>query len=289
MGPRSLKVIRVLEKLVNRIPTPKNVTVEKVGAITVRVHRPANPGKGPLPGVLWIHGGGYVMGLALQDDKLCRDFADRLGAVVVTLDYRCAPEDPYPAALDDCHDALVWLAARPDVDGSRIAIGGASAGGGLAAALAIAARERGAVAPVFQLLTYPMLDDRTALRRGIDERQFRMWNNKSNLYGWRSYLGAQPGSAGIPATAAPSRAEDLTGLPPAWIGVGTNDLFHDEDLEYAKRLEEAGVPCEVEVVDGAFHAFDLAVWTEVVKKFRSSQVAAFAEGLGITSPESPKP
>ena len=203
---------------------------------------------GPLPALLWVHGGGYVLGTAAQDDSVCGHFAQSLGIVVAAVEYRLAPEHPFPVPLHDCYDALTWLARQPQVDPSRIAVGGASAGGGLAAALALLAHERGEVQLAFQLLAYPMLDDRTAARTDIAESNFRLWNNTSNRFGWQSYTGYPPGSVEVSGLAAPSRYDDLSGLPPAWIGVGTLDLFHDEDLAYESRLREAGVECELEIV-----------------------------------------
>lgn len=280
VGPRVLRGVRVVERLAARRPPPADVSVERAGAVEVRVHRPPDAGEGPRAALLWIHGGGYVIGLAAQDDTLCRELARRLGAVVAAVDYRVAPEHPYPTPLHDCHDALEWLAARPDVDAARVAIAGASAGGGLAAALALLARRRGRVQPVFQALSYPMLDDRTVLRDDLDERHVRLWTNSSNRFGWASYLGTTPGSAGVEGTAAPAREDDLAGLPPAWIGVGSHDLFHDEDLRYAQRLRGAGVPCEVTLVDGAFHGFDALVpRAGVSRAFRSAQVSALASAL----------
>lgn len=282
VGPRSRPVVRVLDRLAARRPAPRDVEVHRVGAVEVRLHRPRPTGPGALPAVLWIHGGGYVIGSAAQDDRLCRDLARRLGALVAAVDYRLAPDHPFPTPLADCHDALVWLAESPEVDPARVAVAGASAGGGLAAGLAQLAVARGAVRPAFQLLTYPMLDDRTALRRDVDERGFRLWDNRSNRYGWTSYLGTEPGGPAAVAPAVPARAEDLSGLPPAWIGVGSLDLFLDEDLAYAERLRTAGVPCAVEVVDGAFHAFDMvAARVPVSRAFRDAQVAALAGGLAV--------
>jgi acetyl esterase/lipase len=277
IGSWTLRPVSSRTGLVSLVPA-KQVTVETVGPVTVRVHRPAGNAE-TSPAMLWIHGGGFVIGSAAQDDALCRHFADELGIVVASVDYRLAPEARFPVPLDDCHDALVWLANRPYVDATRIAVGGASAGGGLAAALAILAKERGEVTVGFQLLTYPMLDDRTGCRTGIDERHFRLWNNKSNRFGWQSYTGLAPGSPGVTGLAAPARYDDLSGLPAAWIGVGTLDLFHDEDLEYAARLEKAGVECAVVEVPGAFHGFDLVAKAAVVRQFRASQVAALAGAL----------
>jgi len=276
--PRTLKAIRLSTGLLARIPR-KGVTVEALGPISVRVHRPASS-PGPLPALLWIHGGGYVIGSAAQDDAVCRRFADQLGIVVAAVEYRLAPEHRFPVPLHDCHDALVWLAGQPTVDPTRVAVGGASAGGGLAAALAVLARQRAEVPLAFQLLAYPMLDDRTAERTDLDESNFRLWNNEANRFGWQSYTGHRPGSDEVSGLAAPSRLDDLAGLPPAWIGVGTLDLFHDEDLAYARRLREAGVGCELDVVEGAFHGFDLVrAKAGVSRAFRSAQLTALGAAL----------
>jgi acetyl esterase/lipase len=247
--------------------------------VTVRVHRPA-AGEGPWPALLWIHGGGYVIGTAAQDDDLCRHLAGKAGIVVAAVDYRLAPERPFPTPLHDCYDALAWLAGRPEVDPDHLAVGGGSAGGGLAAALALLARDRGEIAPVLQLLSYPMLDDRTAVRTDIDERHVRLWNNRANRFGWEAYTGAVPGSGGISPLAAPARCDDLSGLPPAWIGVGTLDLFYEEDCAYAERLGAAGVECQLEVVPGAFHGFDsVAPTSGVARQFRAAQVGALTTAL----------
>jgi acetyl esterase/lipase len=162
----------------------------------------------------------------------------------------------------------------------RIAIGGSSAGAGLAAGVALMAHDRNELPIAFQLLIYPMLDDRTALRNDIDMSGVRLWNNSCNRFGWSSYLRKPPGSAAVPAYAAPSRRENLSGLPPAWIGVGTFDLFHDEDRLYAKRLAESGVNCELRVVAGAYHGFDLfSPKAGVVRQFRQSYVSAMQRAL----------
>ena len=192
--------------------------METVGSIPVRVHRPLSTQQ-PLPALLWMHGGGYVMGSAALDDAVCRYFADMLGIAVVAVEYRLAPEHQFPAPLDDCYDALTWLAGQPYVDPTRIAVGGQSAGGGIAAALALLADEREEVELAFQLLSYPMLDDRTAIRTDIDESGFRLWNKKTNHFGWQSYTGKPPGSAEVSGLAAPGCYVNLSGLPPAWIGV----------------------------------------------------------------------
>lgn len=265
--PRTLPVIRAASRLLLR-GTPAGVETLTLGSgVGVRLHRP--PGAtGTGPALLWIHGGGYLIGTAAQDDATCRRYARELGITVAAVDYRLAPEHPYPTPLEDCYSALTWLARLPAVDPAQVAIGGASAGGGLAAALALLARDRGEVALAAQILVYPMLDDRSATTHGLDHPNHRMWTQPANRYGWASYLGDAD-----PNVAVPARRDDLAGLPPAWLGVGTFDLFHDEDLTYAERLRAAGVPCEVEVVPGAFHGFDGAVpKAEVSKAFLTSQI-----------------
>jgi acetyl esterase/lipase len=264
--PSTLKVVRALSALTG-LRRPGDVEVLTLAyGVGVRLYRPTGV-ELPAPALLWIHGGGYVMGTAQQDDGLCRKFAHALGVTVASVDYRLAPEDPYPTPLEDCYSALAWLAALPAVDPARVAIGGASAGGGLAAALALLARDRGEIGLVHQLLVYPMLDDRTVDRSARDDPGHRLWNQASNSFGWACYLGDADRDVAVPA-----RHDDLSGLPPAWTGVGTNDLFHDEDLAYAERLNEAGVPCHVEVVPGAFHGFDQIVpKARVSKSFFASQ------------------
>jgi acetyl esterase/lipase len=265
VGPRSLRVIRVLSGLTQRRSASDVEAITLKSGIGVRLFRPVGVAQEPTPALLWIHGGGYVIGTAQQDDALCRRFSTKLGITVASVDYRLAPEHPYPAPLDDCYEALAWLAGLPAVDSARVAIGGASAGGGLAAALALLARDRGEITPAFQLLAYPMLDDRSSQTAANPD--YRLWSPSSNQFGWTAYLGGAD-----PQVAVPGRREDLSGLAPAWIGVGTHDLFHDEDLAYAERLNSAGVPCQVEVVAGAFHGFDLFVpKAQVSRGFFNSQ------------------
>jgi acetyl esterase/lipase len=266
VGPRTLPLIRVGQEWRGRLGKP----VPDVEAITldsgagVRLFRPAGATEAT-PALLWIHGGGYVIGTARQDDRLCSRFSRRLGITVASVEYRLAPEHPYPAPLEDCYSALTWLAGLPSVDRYRIAVGGASAGGGLAAALALLARDRAELSPAFQLLTYPMLDDRSSAT--APSANHRLWDHRSNEFGWAAYLGNAD-----PKVAVPGRRDDLSGLPPAWIGVGTHDLFHDEDLAYAERLRAAGVPCQVETIPGAFHGFDVVLpKAQVSRRFFDSQ------------------
>lgn len=270
VGPRTLRLVRGL----NRLRQPRNTTdVEVVSFASGAGIRLFRPSMRPVPGaaLVWMHGGGYVLGRAQQDDNLCRRFSQTLGIPVVSVDYRLAPEHPYPAALEDCHEALAFAASLADVHPERVAIGGASAGAGLAAALALLARDRGELTPVFQLLSYPMLDDRTCAVSGI-ARRYRIWNERSNRFAWSAYLGSAD-----PDQAVPARRPDLNGLPPAWIGIGTNDLFYDEAVAYASRLNRAGVPCHLDVIQGAFHGFDqVAPQAGVSQDFFESRCAQLA-------------
>jgi acetyl esterase/lipase len=272
--PVTFPFVRMATRLMWRRVPDDIEALTLVSGVRVRLCRPTS-GSGSGAGLLWIHGGGYVIGHAAQDDVLCRRFARELGATVVSVDYRLAPEHPYPAALTDCYAALTWLTGLTSVDPARVAIGGASAGGGLAAALALLARDRGEVALAAQLLVYPMLDDRTVNREGLDNAGQRRWNQSSNKFGWSAYLGDAD-----PEVAVPARHNDLSGLPPAWMGVGTLDLFHDEDLVYAERLKASGVPCEVEAVGGAFHGFDgIVPKAQVSLAFFNSQCAMLRRAL----------
>ena len=281
-GPR---ITRALQRRTVRTPAaPDDMLIEDVTApgVSLRVYRPRYL-EGVAPALLWIHGGGYIGGFPEQDEATSIGFARELGITVAAVRYRLAPAHPSPAAVEDAYAALRWLVAHAGergIDPARIAIGGASAGGGLTAALALYAHDRGEVRPAFQLLVYPMLDDRTVLRTDLDTRDVRVWTARSNRFGWTSYLGQEPGAAGVSPYAAPARRGDLSGLPPAWIGVGSLDLFHDEDLAYAQRLSQAGVPCEVVVVPGAFHGFDAVLRNrEVSRGFRAAQARALRGAL----------
>lgn len=279
VGPVTASFARTLTGLMRPKKPPAGVTVERhvVKDVPVWLYRPANV-SAPTPVLLWIHGGGFVLGSALQDELEYFRFVQSLGITVAAVDYRLAPKHPYPAPMDDCATALNWLHDEADalrVRRDAIVIAGASAGGGLAAGLTLRARDEGKVRPCFQLLIYPMLDDRTVTRADHDVSNVEVWQPGSNRFGWSSYLGVDPGSDGVATYAAPAREVDLRGLPPTWLGVGSTDLFFDEDVAYAKRLREAGVACELEIVRGAFHGFDaLARGTEVVKAFHRSQEAA---------------
>lgn len=272
--PWALPLVRKLTDLGKPSDAGVDVLTLPSGA-GVRLYRPANAA-GPTPALLWIHGGGYLFGTAAQDDGVCRQYVERLGITVAAVDYRLAPEHPYPIPVEDCYSVLTWMARLPGIDSDRIAIGGASAGGGLTAALAFLARDRAEVTPVLQILSYPMLDDRS-VDPSLDDTGFRLWNPASNRVGWQSYLGGAD-----PAVAVPARRDDLAGLPPAWLGVGTLDLFHREDLAYAERLDAAGVPCEVHVVPGAFHGFDrIAAKSSIARAYFDSQATSLRKALNL--------
>jgi acetyl esterase/lipase len=272
--PWSLPLLRRLP-VANRSSDDGVDVVDLPSGAGARLYRPT-AAAAPTAALLWIHGGGYLLGSPEQDDALCRRYVQRLGIVVAAARYRLAPEHPYPIPLEDCYQVLTWLAGLPGVDADRIAIGGASAGGGLAAALGFLARDRGEVSPVLQVLSYPMLDDRT-VGPELDKPGFRLWNARSNRFGWTSYLGGAD-----PAVAVPARRTDLAGLAPAWLGVGTLDLFCAEDLAYAARLNAAGVECEVHEVPGAFHGFDgLAPKAAVSQAYFDSTCASLRRALKV--------
>lgn len=225
----------------------------------------------PSAALVWMHGGGYVIGSADADEMLARRVASETGAVVASVDYRLAPETKAPGLVEDCYAALRWLHQNADelgVDTSRVAVGGASAGGGLAATLALLARDRGEFDVSFQLLIYPMLDDRTAST--VDPHPHAgefIWTPGDNRFGWASILGQEPGGDGVSPYTAAARAESLAGLPPTFISVGALDLFLEEDIDYARRLIREGVPTELHVYPGAYHAYDLVPEARVTKAY----------------------
>ena len=290
LSRRNLWFLRFLDKVLWRRKTPNDVSIQSLYAprqddpsqIRLRVYRPKAM-SASAPALLWLHGGGFVVGKPEQCDPYCIQYVRELGLVIFAVDYRHAPEYPFPSALNDSYTALEWVksnAAQLGVDANRIAIGGESAGGGLAAALVQLACDRKEIKPIFQLLVYPMLDDRTSIRTDLIDHGTLTWTQESNRFGWESYLGKECGAEDVPPYSVPARLVDLSALPPAWIGVGTLDLFHDEDIAYAQRLKDCGVACELHIVRGAFHGFDMTVpHSKVVQDFRKSQVAALRKYL----------
>lgn len=259
----------ILKKLAERarIRDTSSIAVEEFAithsedstTLNLKSFRPLT-GSTEKPALLWIHGGGYVMGSAGDTDQTLAHIALETDCTVFSVDYRLAPEHAYPAALDDCFDCLLWLqkhANQLKIDPERIAIGGASAGAGLTAALALRARDEGTQQVLFQLLIYPMLDHRhrTPSSRAIQDPN--LWNEQTNRLAWALYLGALTDHDEIPLYASASLAADLTNLPPAFVCVGDLDIFLDEDIDYAQRLLQAGVPTELHVYPGAIHGFDM--------------------------------
>jgi acetyl esterase/lipase len=233
--------------------------------VPVRVHRPAGH-EGTLPAVVTIHGGGYMIGSYDMDSMVLDRWCPAMPLIGVSVEYRLAPETPYPGPLEDCFAALRWTHEHADelgIDRDRIGVYGLSAGGGLAAALSLLARDRG-VPLAFQLLDCPMLDDRQGTS-SIEADGLYVWNAQSNTFGWRSYLGDLYGSDDVPAYAAAARATDLSGLPPTCMVVGSIDGFRDEDVAYAQGLNGAGVPCELHVLAGLPHAYQMAPQAAAVR------------------------
>jgi len=279
----TLPVIRKLIDLSGRSKAPDDVTItdHEIGDAAVRVYRPSSPTTDAA--ILWMHGGGYVIGTARMDDRRCVRYASTFGVVVVSVDYRLAPEHPFPAPLDDCLAGWDWMHESADdlgIDPAKIVVGGESAGGGLAATLVQRIRDRPGPQPAAQLLVYPMLDDRTAADTSLDALGHRMWNNRANRAGWSAYLGHAPGADDVAPYGAGSRRADLAGLPPTWIGVGDVDLFFAEDEAYAERLEAAGVDCDFVAVPGAPHGFTaVGAKTTIAKDFEASANAFLSRHL----------
>jgi acetyl esterase/lipase len=271
------------------LPAPAPQPVERhipgpPGAPEVRlwVVDPA-PSEKSKPVLLHMHGGGFMMTDPMLMPRL-QGIATDCHCVVVSVDYRLAPETRYPGSLEDNYAALKWIhahAAELGIDRARIAVGGESAGAGHAATLAIHARDRNEVPIVFQLLIYPQLDDRTGSSRPAPPAIGHfMWTASANRLAWSSLLGVAAGSSRVPAGAVPARVASVDGLPPAWIGVGSIDLFVEEDMEYAHRLVHAGIATELLVVPGAFHGFDLLVPdAEASKQFSASWKTALRKAL----------
>ena len=281
--------IKLLNKMMSFAPDPKindlaNREIISFGPGSgVRVFTPKKDVSEAA--LLFIHGGGMVIGSASQDDQRLADLAVELGITVVSVEYRLAPENPFPAPLDDCFAAWQWLVAEAQarkISPARVVIGGQSAGGGLAASLALKIRDQKGVQPAGQWLFCPMLDDRTAANRELDDVNHFVWHNKSNLVGWSSYLSQAPGLKETPKHAVPARETNLAGLPPAWIGVGDIELFYAEDVAYAKALQAAGVECKLNVVEGGPHAFEtFAADAPTAKVYLKDATSWLKEKLGV--------
>ena len=228
--------------------------------IRLRIYRPTAP-SAPRPGLYWIHGGGMVTGTVEQDEALCQKYVAEAGAVAVSVEYRLAPAHPFPAGVEDCYAGLAWMAANAaalGIDPVRLGIAGASGGGGLAAAVALLARDRKGPRLALQQLIYPMLDDRLTTPSSREFTGDTTTASRENIIGcWNAVLQGKAGAADVSPYAAPARATDLSGLPPTYIHVGELEVFRDESIEYAQRLMQAGVPTELHVHPGAVHGWDL--------------------------------
>jgi acetyl esterase/lipase len=254
------------EAIAAQMPDEPSVSVEEVQAprpdgstLAIRLLRPTQEA-GPLPVLVWFHGGGQVLGYAAQDDPTLKHLVLEVGCIVASVDYRLAPEAPAPAAAEDGILAYRWLrsqAAALGIDEGRIALAGQSGGGGIAAATALMIRDQDEPAPLFQALSYPMLDDRNTTASSHEIADIGIWDRATNILAWNLILGDRAGTDDVPPYGAPARATELTGLPPTFIAVGELDVFRDEDLSYATRLQASGVPVELHLYPGAFHAFDL--------------------------------
>ncbi len=245
--------------------------------LRICVYSPLSAPQSDVPGLLWIHGGGYALGAPEQDELFIRRFVEASGCVVVSPDYRLSVDAPYPAALEDCYAALLWLKEHGGEYGVRddqIMVGGDSAGGGLTAAISLYARDKKEVAIAFQMPLYPMLDDRMNTLSATDN-DAPLWNSKSNIISWRFYLGDLFGKPYVPTYAAPARAEDFRQLPPTCSFVGSIEPFRDETIAYMEQLRASGIPVHFKMFDGCFHGFDIV--------YAKSSVAQEAAGFLMDS------
>lgn len=250
--------------------------------IRVLVYRPSQTTE-PIPAMVHMHGGGYVMGVPEMADTGNRQTAMSLNCAIFSVDYRLAPESPYPAAMQDAYSVLVWLHAHADelgIDPARIGLKGESAGGGVAAAVAQYARDHKGPAVAFQHLIFPMLDDRTALRKDVPAHIGKFfWTEEHNRFGWRALLGDDLGAGELSPYASPARATEFGGLPPTFIAVGGVDLFIEENIRYATLLNAAGVPVELHVYPGAYHGFQLVAQARVSQQFERDSLAALRRAM----------
>jgi acetyl esterase/lipase len=249
--------------------------------IQLRVYRPRKPGR--LPAVLEFHGGGFCVGDLGTGDKRARRIAD-LGAVVVSVDYRLAPEHPFPAGVEDCFAALTWTVQQADelqIDPARIAVAGSSAGGGLAAAVALLARDRNGPTLAFQMLSIPELDDRLETPSATAYTDTPIWDRATAALSWKYYLGGEQADQPVSLYAAPARAEKLAGLPPAFISAAQFDPLRDDALIYGQRLAQAGVPTELHLYPGTFHGSILIEQAEISRHMMRDEEDALRRALRL--------
>jgi acetyl esterase/lipase len=247
--------------------------------VTVRIYTPADATGVLLPGIFYIHGGGMILGDLEGEHLRAQMLCELVNAVVVSTDYRKAPEHPYPAQVDDCYAALTWLSQHTtelDIDPSRLAVYGGSAGGNLAIATTMTARDRGGPAISFLMAPYPMIDDRNETASSHEVTEVGIWDRAGNIEAWSWFLGGEPADG----YAAPSRATDLKGLPPTFIDVGEMDLFRDEDIAFVARLTQAGVPTEFHLYPGAYHASEVfAPEAALSQRIWAARLSALARAL----------
>ena len=293
----SIASIRASYAAVGAAPKPPDPRVRRTDAVVagldgrpdvpVRWYRPAGADQA-LPCLVWLHGGAYIMGTLDENDDRLERMVLELGCAVVSVDWRLAPEHPYPAGLDDAETVWRRIAEDPTVDPDRLVLGGASAGAGLAAALCLRLRTRVDVRPpALQLLIYPMLDDREvtpSIRASADPGHWGLWHLTANRMCWAAYLGPLAGGD-VPPTAAPARAADLSGLPPAFLAIGDVDAFLDENLDYAARLSRAGVPTELHVYPGVIHGgFGARPTTPRTAQLLRDVYEALAAAFSVSAP-----
>lgn len=260
-----------------RMPAPEG---HQVRALLLR----PSGGQAPLPAVLHIHGGAYILGTPEMSVPELVETAHQLGVTILSVDYRLAPEHPFPAGIEDCYTALGWLhenAATLNIDPARIAVQGESAGGGLAASLALLARDRGVYSLAFQLLDAPMMDDRTCVRPRNPVTGEFIFTPRDNHFGWNCLLDAEPGEGDVSPYAAAARATRLAGLPPTLIATGALDLFLHENIDYAMRLIAAGVAAELHVYPGCPHGYGIAADAPVSRRALADKRAALRRALAV--------
>jgi acetyl esterase/lipase len=279
--PVDPSAIEKTEMTAKSVPGP-----EGAPEVPVIIYRPKGA-SGALPCIFHIHGGGYIGGSAESLEGMHRPLVAALGCVLVTVNYRLAPETVFPGAVEDCYAALGWVfknAKDLGVDTTRIGVMGESAGGGLAASLALLVRDRAEYKFAFQHLIYPMIDDRTVVDPNPHPYTGEyVWTPESNAFGWESLLGVKPGSDGVSPYAAAARAESLKGLPPTFMSTGSLDLFLEEDLEYARRLIRDGVPVEFHIYPGGFHAFNIAPGAAVAIAAQRDSLASLKRALAAAT------
>jgi acetyl esterase len=285
-APREIPGVESLEVADHLVPS-----LNDAPPVPVRVYRRKDLASS-VPGILWIHGGGFVLGSVDLEHASTADLALNLGVVVVSVEYRLAPEHPFPAGLDDCYAALVWTAEQSvelGIDPGRLAVGGMSAGGGLSAAVALRSRDQAGPALCFQLLGIPDLDDRLDTPSMVEFEDTPMWNRRLAVQSWAYYLGEDPGTypgearPQVSPYAAPAREPNLAGLPPAYLSTGELDPLRDEGIDYATRMIRAGVPVELHHFPGAFHGSALATGARVSQRMHEDVMEALKRGLRLQS------